>query len=414
MQAARAAGVPVWSEVELGFRLLPDGRAAGRHHGHQRQDDRHRAGRRDAARRAPPRSWPATWACALSGIAGDVPADGDRRVRAVVVPARGRRDAALRRGGADQPDARPPRPARHDGGVRPRQAAHLRAAARRRHRGAERRRPVGGGARRRCRATARRGAHARRRGRRRSASAGRACAARTTARTSPSPRRWRARWARRTTRSRGAVAAFRPVPHRLEHVGDIGGVSLWNDSKATNVDATLKALTAFPGRRAAHHPRRLRQGRRLRAAGRRRWPAPCRAAYLIGPAGRRMAPLVDAVVAGRGVRHAGAGARRRAARRAAGRGDPARAGVRVVRRVHELRGARRPLPRARRGPRRRRSGLTAPAPARGRGPALLRGISIRGRTNQRRRGRADRGDPRPRAAATCPVEGQLLLLSRSG
>ena len=43
------------------------------------------------------------------------------------------------------------------------------------------------------------------------------------------------------------MAAFRPVPHRLEHVGDIDGVSLWNDSKATNVDATLKALTAFPG-----------------------------------------------------------------------------------------------------------------------------------------------------------------------
>ena len=45
---------------------------------------------------------------------------------------------------------------------------------------------------------------------------------------------------------RRAVASFAPIPHRLEHVGDVGGVSIWNDSKATNVDATLKALTAFP------------------------------------------------------------------------------------------------------------------------------------------------------------------------
>jgi len=43
------------------------------------------------------------------------------------------------------------------------------------------------------------------------------------------------------------VRSFAGVEHRLEHVAEIGGVSFYNDSKATNVDATLKALDAFPG-----------------------------------------------------------------------------------------------------------------------------------------------------------------------
>ena len=43
------------------------------------------------------------------------------------------------------------------------------------------------------------------------------------------------------------VKTFRAVEHRLEFVAEIGGVSFYNDSKATNVDATLKALEAFPG-----------------------------------------------------------------------------------------------------------------------------------------------------------------------
>jgi UDP-N-acetylmuramoylalanine--D-glutamate ligase len=43
------------------------------------------------------------------------------------------------------------------------------------------------------------------------------------------------------------VRTFCGVEHRLEFVAEIGGIAFYNDSKATNVDATLKAIEAFPG-----------------------------------------------------------------------------------------------------------------------------------------------------------------------
>jgi UDP-N-acetylmuramoylalanine--D-glutamate ligase len=44
---------------------------------------------------------------------------------------------------------------------------------------------------------------------------------------------------------RETVRQFNPVEHRLEFVDEIRGVRFYNDSKATSVDATLKALEAF-------------------------------------------------------------------------------------------------------------------------------------------------------------------------
>jgi UDP-N-acetylmuramoylalanine--D-glutamate ligase len=46
---------------------------------------------------------------------------------------------------------------------------------------------------------------------------------------------------------RSAVLTFPGVEHRLELVRELAGVAWYNDSKATNVDATLKAIAAFPG-----------------------------------------------------------------------------------------------------------------------------------------------------------------------
>ena len=47
-------------------------------------------------------------------------------------------------------------------------------------------------------------------------------------------------------RIRETVQNFKAVEHRIEYVATIRGVEYYNDSKATNVDATIKALESFP------------------------------------------------------------------------------------------------------------------------------------------------------------------------
>lgn len=44
---------------------------------------------------------------------------------------------------------------------------------------------------------------------------------------------------------RETIADFKGVEHRIEFVAEVGGVKFYNDSKATSVDATLKALEAL-------------------------------------------------------------------------------------------------------------------------------------------------------------------------
>jgi UDP-N-acetylmuramoylalanine--D-glutamate ligase len=83
------------------------------------------------------------------------------------------------------------------------------------------------------------------------------------------------------------LRTFPGVPHRLEPAGVVEGVAYVNDSKATNVEATLKALGAYPegthlilgGRDKASDYRPI-----ARACG------GCRGVYLLGEA----APLIAA------------------------------------------------------------------------------------------------------------------------
>jgi UDP-N-acetylmuramoylalanine--D-glutamate ligase len=46
---------------------------------------------------------------------------------------------------------------------------------------------------------------------------------------------------------RAALPGFRPLPHRLEPAGSLGGVTFVNDSKGTNTEATRKAMESFSG-----------------------------------------------------------------------------------------------------------------------------------------------------------------------
>jgi UDP-N-acetylmuramoylalanine--D-glutamate ligase len=89
-----------------------------------------------------------------------------------------------------------------------------------------------------------------------------------------------------------ALRSFAGVPHRLEPVGEVGGVRFVNDSKATNVAAARRALAAY-----AHEPVRLILGGSLKGED----FAPLAAAvgpnvvgvHLIGEAAASLAAALD-------------------------------------------------------------------------------------------------------------------------
>ncbi len=238
------------------------------------------------------------------------------RLRALLVPARGRRHAAPARRRPPQPRAGPPRPPRHVRGVRRREAPDVRAPERRRHR-----RPP---ARVRCRA--RRGGAASSSPPTTSSRPSRAFPARTTARTPPPRPRPHARQGLDDAAIAEALRTFEGVPHRIELVRELRGVRYVNDSKATNVAAALRALASFPeerlhvilGGRGKHEPYEP-----LAAAFK-----PGDVAYVIGESADEIArALVDAGVSVSALGHARRGSRRRRGGGCARRRRPALARV---------------------------------------------------------------------------------------
>jgi UDP-N-acetylmuramoylalanine--D-glutamate ligase len=95
-----------------------------------------------------------------------------------------------------------------------------------------------------------------------------------------------------------AIRAFRPLAHRMERVGEIDGVVYVNDSKATNEEAAIRALDAFS------HGVHLILGGSLKGSGDFAPLAtaiahgPVEASYLIGEA----ADLLDRALARAGAR----------------------------------------------------------------------------------------------------------------
>ena len=49
--------------------------------------------------------------------------------------------------------------------------------------------------------------------------------------------------------AKSLLSGFRPLPHRCEHAGTLDGVQYIDDSKGTNVAATITAMTSIPGRK---------------------------------------------------------------------------------------------------------------------------------------------------------------------
>ena len=98
---------------------------------------------------------------------------------------------------------------------------------------------------------------------------------------------------------RAGLASFTGLPHRMERLGEYGGVLFVNDSKATNPASTAPALAAFPpladGRRRIHWIcGGLPKGDDLDECA----PAfpNIAAAYTIGEAGPRFAELLEPVM----------------------------------------------------------------------------------------------------------------------
>ena len=252
--------------VERGrARSPPRPPARRRRHRHEREDDDDRARRGDAARRgALGRGRRQRRSAALRAGRG-ARGGGGGRLRALELPARGRREAALPRRRPAQPHARPPRPARLVRALPRREAPHLREPGR----GRRRRRPArirpGPGRRAPRRVLARRPA------------AGGAAHSR---RAQPRERRRRDRRPRRAAgvpdrAIAEALRTFPGVPHRLEPVREVEGVRFVNDSKATNPESAERALRAYPpGLRVILGGSRkgslVRRARRLRARARRR------------------------------------------------------------------------------------------------------------------------------------------------
>ena len=147
-----------------------------------------------------------------------------------------------------------------------------------------------------------------------------------------------------------ALRTFAAPAHRMEEIRELRGVRYVNDSKATNVEATLQALASFDA------PLHVILGGSLKGADFAPLAAPlahgASAVYLIGEA----APELRRALTGWGIELVDCGtlAARRQDRRLGRRGRRRRAalaGVRLLRPVPGLRGARRALPRARRGAR---------------------------------------------------------------
>ena len=163
---------------------------------------------------------------------------------------------------------------------------------------------------------------------------------------SAAPTTWRTPWEPLRRRSSGvpaeavaeALRTFAGVPHRLEEVATVGGVLYVNDSKATNVASAARGIGAFEGGVHAILGGSLKGGgftglrerSRARARG-----------YLIGEAADRLEADLEGTVPLRrcGDLETAVGEARAAA--GPGRGRPPLAGVRQLRPVPRLRGARR-------------------------------------------------------------------------